>query len=460
MHEIFERECKRMDANGREWTRMEFDSTSQISTSNLLTLPQNAMNSVIPHYDCRFGKASRRGFIGGAASGFFGFAVSHLGRAPVFGSETSPAKRLLVIWADGGPSQFETFDPKPGETTGGGTGAIETAARGIAISEKLPLLAKRMDRLSVVRNLTSPEGDHVRASYYLHTGYPLIEAFPRPSLGAVMSHRIPAGDLPNYVSIGAGQGFGPAFLGLENGPFAIENPKRARDLLRNLESRRKRIELTRHLSEHFSQSHRAASEPEARLAVLAKIERLIATDFSKALDIDSDKERARFGGDAFGERLLLGRRLLEIGVPFVEVTLGGWDTHANNAANTTRLCGQLDRPFAALIDDLAGRGLWEETVVVWLGEFGRTPQINAAAGRDHFPTVVPVVIGGGGFAEGQVIGSTNRDGTGIEGQAYTVPDLFATLFGRIGVDPGHEYETSFGSMTTATDSGKVIAELG
>ncbi len=316
-----------------------------------------------------------------------------------------------------------------------------------------------MDKLSVVRNVTSPEGDHDRARYFLHTGYPFVEAFPRPSLGAVMSNQSPISDLPNYVSIGAGQGFGPAFLGLENGPFAIENPKELRALLQTLESRRKRIQLTRNLSEHFSQNHQAAADPEARLAVLSKIERLIETDFSKALDIESDKEKKRYGDDPFGQRALLARRLLESGVPFVEVAQGGWDTHTQNASTTSRLCKQLDQLFAALMEDLSSGGLLDETVVVWIGEFGRTPQINSTAGRDHFPTVVPIVIGGAGFAKGEIVGSTNKDGTAIEGDSYSVPDLFATLFSRIGIKPGHEFETQFGSMTTATDSGKVISEL-
>ncbi len=402
---------------------------------------------------------SRRKFIGGAAGGFFGFAMSHSGRSLLAANgPDKPAKKLLVIWAGGGPSQFETFDPKPGRETSGGTKSITTAAKGIEIAESLPLLAKQMDKLSVIRNLTSREGEHERATYFLHTGYPFIEAFPRPALGSVMSQETGSGDLPGYVSVG-NQGFGPAYLGMENGPFSIQDPGEARELLRSLESRRRRIQLTRNLSEHFSRTHSAATDAGARLAVLSRIERLIDTDFSKALDLENDPARSRYGDSDFAQRTLLARRLLETGVPFVEIFHTGWDTHQENAKDTTRLCREIDQPWAALMDDLSASGLLDETIVIWLGEFGRTPKINASSGRDHFPAVVPVVIGGGGFAGGQIVGKTNRDGSAIDGESYEVADLFATILNQIGVKPNTKYATGFGSMTRATDGGKVIAEL-
>lgn len=420
-----------------------------------------------PSYDCRspiFSKPSRRQFVRSGSGGLLGFALSQAGltlNATANGMRQLPtAKKILVIWADGGPSQFETFDPKPGEATSGGTRAIETAAKGVFISEKLPRVASRMKSLSVIRNLTSREGEHMRARYFLHTGFPLVEAFPRPAAGAVMSYHSASTSMPNYVIIGDGhQGLGAAYLGSENGPFSISNAREAKKLLHTLESRHRRIKLTRRLSEAFNEQHGSSQEAETRLSVLNRIEELIDTPFSKALDIEDDPAKDRYGNAAFAGQALLARRLLAAGIPFVELTHGGWDTHRQNARNTDRLCRSLDRQFAALIDDLKTSGLLEETVVMWLGEFGRTPRINATAGRDHFPTVVPVVVGGGGFPGGLTIGKTNRDGTAIEGEAYSVPDLFATLFDRIGITPGQEFATQFGSMTTATDEGELIREL-
>lgn len=403
---------------------------------------------------------SRRNFLGGSLGGFFSFAMAHHGQRllAAAGAERT-AKRLLVIWADGGPSQLDTFDPKPGRETGGERKSIETSVAGLEISETLPRLAKQMNKLSVIRNLSSREGQHERAKVYLHTGYKPVEAFPRPALGAVVSHGAPNSDLPNYVSIGS-PGFGPAYLGLDHVPFSIEDAARARNLLQTLESRRSRIRLTRKLSENFSAS-RASAGAASRLAVLSGIEKLIETPFADALDVAAEPESVlqRYGDGAFAGHCVLARRLLETGVSFVEIHHAGWDTHQQNAQSTARLCGEIDQPWAALMEDLAARGLLEETIVMWLGEFGRTPQINGTAGRDHFPQVTPVVIGGGGFAGGEVIGRTNKDGTAIEGDSHGVADLFATVLSRLGVSPDREYETDFGSMTKATDDGKVITGI-
>ena len=151
--------------------------------------------------------------------------------------------------------------------------------------------------------------------------------------------------------------------------------------------------------------------------------------------------------------------MLERGVRFVEVQQDGWDTHADNFRATARLCSELDQSWSALIDDLDSRGLLEETVIVWLGEFGRTPRINAQNGRDHFPQTTPVVLGGGGISAGEVVGQTNNSGTQILGEPATVPDLFATIFTAMGIDPARSFQTAFGSPARATDDGVPIRGL-
>lgn len=402
--------------------------------------------------------SSRRNFIGGSLSGFASFAPAH--NQQLLAAENSgKAKRCLVLWMNGGPSQMETFDPKPGHMTGGPTKAIETNVDGLRIAENLPEIAKQMDKLSVLRNITSREGEHERANYFLHTGYAFVEAFPRPAMGSVFSQSQQLGALPNYVSVGS-RGFGPAFLGADHGPFSIENPEDARRLLRVIESRRSRLQLTRSLSEEFDKSH-ASEQVEQRLSVLSRIEKLIDTPFSQALNLEavSDRDRQRYGEGGFANRALLAKRLLEVGVPFVEIQQGGWDTHADNFNATARLCGELDRPWAALMEDLDSSGLLDETLVIWMGEFGRTPVINGNRGRDHFPDVTPVVIGGAGVAHGEVIGQTNENGTAIDGERHSVPDLFATIFTALGIKPSTEFPTNFGSMTKATDDGRPIAAL-
>lgn len=402
---------------------------------------------------------SRRCFCTGAMGGMFAYALRH-GWDGLFAAEASRVrKRCLVLWMAGGPSQLETFDPKPGAATGGPTEAIATSVPGLEIAAHLPEIAKRMDRLSVIRSLTSPEGDHDRGEYYLHTGYPFVQAFPRPSLGSIVSHQSPPVDFPLFVAIGA-RGLGPAYLGPDHAPFAVENPAEAVQLITSLRRNRHMLQRLLEFNGSFDRQH-ADSALQRRSASLTRIERMLTTPFVSALDIDRapESDLRRYGEGEFARRCLLARRLLEAGVQFVEVGHGGWDTHQDNFNEVARLCEEIDRPWAALIDDLVASGLWEETILVWMGEFGRTPQINANNGRDHFPTVTPVVLGGGGLRGGLAIGQTNATGLEIDSTPRTVPDLFATLLTALGIDPAHEFRTEFGAIAPATDHGTPIAEL-
>lgn len=405
------------------------------------------------------GSVDRRRFCAGALGGLFAFAVRH-GCDRLFALDASRVrKRCLVLWMGGGPSQLETFDPKPGTTTGGPTEAIATVVPGLHIAAHLPEIAQRMDRLSILRNLTSPEGDHARGEYFLHTGYPQTPAFPRPPLGAIVSHQSPAADYPLFVSIGA-RGFGPAYLGPEHAPFAVEDPAQAVQLITGLRRQRHILRRLLEFNQPFDEQHTDVAL-RRRSAMLGRIERMLTTPFVSALDIDRapERDRQRYGDGEFARRCLLARRLLEAGVQFVEVAHGGWDTHQDNFASVARLCQEIDRPWATLIDDLSASGLWQETIVVWMGEFGRTPQINRDNGRDHFPQVTPVVLGGGRLRGGLAVGRTNGTGTEIDSDPVTVPDLFATLLTALGIDPALEFRTEFGAVAPATDHGKPIADL-
>ncbi len=399
---------------------------------------------------------SRRQALGGALGGFFAFALRHRRAEALAVAPTGRAKHCLVLWMNGGPSQFETFDPKPGTQTGGELAAVRTDVTGLSICETLPQIAQRCRHLSMIRNITSAEGEHVRAQYYLHTGYRFVPAFPRPALGSIASHEASQTPFPNYVTIGS-PGYGPAYLGPDHAPFSIEDPREARQLLLGIRRRQSQIQLLQELGSSFDRQHPAAML-KRRVAMIERIESMASTPFVDALDFEKEpaRQRRRYGDGRFAEACITARRLIECGVPFVEIQHDGWDTHSDNTRNVRRLCEQIDQPWAVLLDDLEASGLLDETIVLWLGEFGRTPAINANRGRDHFPQITQAVIGGSGLGGGRVVGQTDTAGREILGDTHSVADLFATVLSAMGIDPSGQFETAFGSPTSVTDGGTPI----
>ena len=400
---------------------------------------------------------NRRKFLG--YGGFLALAMRHHATHLFAAASSGKAKRCLVLWMEGGPSQLETFDPKPGTDTGGPTKSIATSVPGMHVAENLPLLARQADKLAVLRNITSEEGEHFRGTYYLHTGYRQVPGFPRPALGSIVSQSTPALDIPKNVTLG-GQGFGPAFLGLKHAPFSIENPAAALEMLNRLGRRTQRLELIGSLNSNFDAAHPQATSQQ-RSTMMNQLQSLVGTPFVRALNTGREPRsvKRRYGDGDFAKNCLIARRLLESGVQFVEVRHSGWDTHNDNFTATRRLCEQIDQPISTLLTDLQHSGLLDETLVIWMGEFGRTPVINANGGRDHFPAVTPVVLAGAGVAGGRTIGSTNASGSKITSNMHPVADLFATIFTHLGIDLDTELTTEFGSPTTLTDDGTVIPEL-
>ncbi len=400
----------------------------------------------------------RRSFLTGSLTGFAALCHRCLGSTLSI-EKPRKAKRCLVLWMAGGPSQFETFDPKPGTVTGGPTRSIKTSVPGIEISEHLPRVAEQLHDLSIIRTLSSSEGEHARAAYLNHTGFPLTSAFPHPAAGSVIAYESPRGKLPGYFSLG-GSGFGPAYLGHDAAPFVIENADSARRMLISLREKRGRFELLEQLSSNFNLHYRTEMT-EQRTSTLQRIESLMDSNLTDILDTSRESEsmRSAYGSSPFGQSILIGRRLLEADVPFVEITLDGWDTHQNNFPATKRLCETLDSPFATLIDDLKERGLWSDTLILWLGDFGRTPGINGSAGRDHFPKIGSAVIGGGPIPGGKLIGKTDASGSEIDDSPVSIADLLGTVFELMGIPHDKKYQTDFGSPTEATDKAKPIAAL-
>jgi hypothetical protein len=407
---------------------------------------------------------------------------------------TSPTRKraCILLWMSGGPSQIDTFDPKPGHANGGPTKAIDTSVPGIQIAENLPKLAQLMKHVAVVRSITTKEGDHSRATHFVRTGSLPQGPLRYPTLGSLFSKELgdPAADLPNFVSIAPNRflspaAFGPGFLGPQYGPlFVGENGAAGPNMdaaaalrVRNIElpngvekSRGdSRIDLLRMMDDGFLADHPGVVT-ESRNSAYTKAVKLMNSTGAKAFNLDDEDASLRdaYGRTAFGQGCLLARRLVERGVPFVEVSLNsaegaggiGWDTHADNFNAVKKLCEVLDPAWSTLLTDLQQRGLLDTTMVVWMGEFGRTPKINDNTGRDHFPVAWTNVLSGGGIKGGQVIGKTSDDAMTVADRPVTVQDMFATMAMALGIDPAKTNMSNIGRPIPIADPhSKAITEV-
>lgn len=371
---------------------------------------------------------------------------------------------MILLWMNGGPSHLDTWDPKPGHPNGGSTKAIRTSLPGLTVSEHMPGIARIARKLTVIRSMSSREGNHQRAQYLMHTGYAPTPTLVHPSLGAWVSKKLgaPAGGLPSFVSIG-GPSYGAGFLGVSNGPFIVrkagepdnvtpatspERFARRQALLDRAESRFARASGSPMVDERRSVY--------ARAAALMGSHDLGALDPDAPLDAEPQAVKHAYGDTDFGRGCLVARRLVSSGVRFVEVVQDGWDTHQNNFERTKNQLGIVDPAVSALIDDLDRRGLLARTLVVWLGDFGRTPRINARDGRDHYPQAWSCALAGGGTRPG-MIGGTDAAGEHVIGAAHGVPDLLATCATLLGLDPHEEVTTPVGRPIAVTDGGQPIA---
>lgn len=418
--------------------------------------------------DSRAWSATRRDFLQVGFGGLIGLILAgRMDPLLLAQAKRKRAKACVLLWMAGGPSQLDTFDPKPGKETGGPFKDIETAVPGIRISEHLSSVAQQMRHLAIIRSMTTKEGNHDRATYLVHTGYPPQVTVPYPSLGAIVSFERgnEAFDLPNFVSIG-GPSVEAGYLGHKYNPFVIKDPAKPPENLSpsggsDVRRLNARLDLLADVDREFANSL-GASQSKAHQEVYTKASRMMRSSLLNVFDISQEKESVQktYGATPFGQGCLLARRLVEAGVPFVEVTLPGWDTHRDNFDGQKRLMGQLDPAFAALIKDLNERRLLEETLVVWMGEFGRTPRINGNGGRDHYPKAWTVVLAGGGVQGGKVIGSTDELGVEIKDRPVKISDLFASIAHTFGIDYGKSIMTPLGRPITLVDKeGQLIEEL-
>ena len=373
----------------------------------------------------------------------------------------------ILLWMQGGPSQFETFSPKPDHSNGGDTQAISTAVAGLQISDNLPQTAEVMDEVCLIRSMTSREGSHPRATYLLHTGYLPTASVKYPTFGSIVAKQNgnPTSDLPSFVRIGARgrRSPGAGLLGVEHDPFNITDPRRAPDntAVPTAESRyRRRLGLLSKLESEYEQSGGEKQVGDHR-KLYEKASQLVLSPRMNAFDVAREPDRVResYGDSQFASGCLMARRLIEAGVTFVEVHAGNWDTHQDNFNRSKELCGQIDQPYAALIRDLRGRGLLDRTLIVWMGEFGRTPRINPRGGRDHYPRAFSAALAGGGVRGGQVIGATDAGGQTVADRPVGVADLFRTLCHSLKIDADGENMSSIGRPIPFVDGGELVDEV-
>jgi uncharacterized protein (DUF1501 family) len=397
-------------------------------------------------------------------------------------------KSLIVLWMGGGPSTIDLWDLKPGEQTGGEFKPKPTAASGIQISEILPTVASQFRNLSIVRSLVTNEGSHDRGTTLMNTGRVPNPVVQYPAIGATASSLMTPKDLalPGFIGVGGtAQRIGPGFLGMMYAPFTVQNagapPQNIKsaanlgDAEQTTERLRRRQRLFYTVEDNFAESgfphlkapadrEAAGSAAQAHEAVYKKAFDLTISPLRTVFEVNREPANVidAYGGRAngFGMGCLLARRLVEQGVTCVEVDLGGWDTHGNNFGQLrTRLGPQLDKGMGALVKDLVERGMWKNTVVLWMGEFGRTPRINQNAGRDHWARCWSIVMGGGAIQGGRVFGATSKDGMDVAGDELAkVGDVFATVFKGLGLDPATKVRDNLGRPLEIAD-GKPLKGL-
>jgi hypothetical protein len=429
--------------------------------------------------DARAIMGNRRDALQIAGGGLLGaLAVGWMNRLVLAAEQASAPvhkKRCILLWMDGGPSHVDTFDPKPRSPAEfrGTFEAIATAVPGIAVSEHFPLLAARMRQLALIRGMSTIEADHGRARIHMHSGYrPGLGGLTYPGLGSIVSAELgrPEVALPHFVATGRPLGkydflIDPGYLGPRHAGLAHYDPARPLENLAPPSAddvfRRREVALAE-VESQFQRRHPSPAAASHR-AVFERAARLIRSDAARAFDIENEPAASRqaYGDHDFGRSCLLARRLVEAEVPFVEVYLENWDTHEKKSADAAaRLMPVVDRAMATLLDDLSERGLLKDTLVIWMGEFGRTPRINRDGGRDHYAKAWTTVLAGGGVRGGQTVGRTDATAATVVDCPVSTINFLATICRVLGIDAGREIMTPLGRPVTIVEKGaEPIAEI-
>jgi uncharacterized protein (DUF1501 family) len=415
--------------------------------------------------------SSRRTFLQGVAS--FGLAASVA--SPFLGHAADVrrgGKSMVFLWMDGGPSQYETFSPKPGSKYQGTTGAIRTQVPSISIAESWPRIAELMKEVAIIRSLTGVSGVHELAIPHVKTGYAFSPALTHPHFGSVVAREFEAAseELPAYVRIGKEPDSpqrtpGAGVLGVQFNPVKINEPGGLPpNVLPSVDNQRleRRLVLRRRLESDFAKQGPTATIA-GRQGIYDRAGRFALSSRLSAFDLKREEAAVReaYGMNPFGQGCLLARRLVEQHVLFIEIVRTGWDTHRDDAfAQNAKLSREVDQGFAMLIAELKERGLLESTLIVWIGEFGRTPEFNAnGGGRDHHMKGFAATLAGGGIRGGQVVGATDDDGAEITDRPLTPADLTATYCHLLDLSADKEYLAPGDRPLKIVDQGTVIKEL-
>ncbi len=410
---------------------------------------------------------SRRAFLKGAAVTGSGLILPNWGGLAHARSAAEEVaknkKRCILLWANGGASQIDTFDMKPGRTTGGPFRPIQTKVNGLQVCEYLPKMAAIADKLAVIRSMKTQSPDHPDGIYHMHTCYKMSERTPHPELGAVIAkfNGNPDSDLPSFVRMGSTGNGGSGYLGPKYEPFGIDRTGRmpyfTSSYLKD-EDEKKRADLFRLVEDEFAADHKA--EPfESHRTAKERAWRLLRAKGVFDTSKDWPKAKDRYGDTEIGRGCFMARKLVEAGIPFVEVGQENYDSHGDNFVIHKGNMQVLDPAWSALLTDLAESGQLQDTLVIWMGEVGRTPGINNRAGRDHFISAWTVVLSGGGITGGQVYGSTDADGKTVKDNLVTEGDLFATIYNALGIDHRKKHYHGVRPIWLTPEGAKPVKEL-
>ena len=415
------------------------------------------------------GSLARRAFLGQAARAAFGITLlDGLAGRPATAAPAAGGTNVIYLMMRGAMSHIDTFDPKPGREEQGETRAIATKLPGVMFGEHLPLLAGLADRLAVIRSLTTETGAHEQGTYLMRTSYPQLNSIRHPAFGSWALHVLGkrSRDLPGYVLVGNGNEHpGCGFLDPAVTPVPLADPERgleniARPAYLSQANFERRLSLAERIDGDFKR-HYAGRQIEAYDQMYADAVRLMGSGDLAAFDISREDAatRERYGRSRLGQGCLLARRLVESGVRCVEVEMGGWDMHRDLWEELPEKVGELDTAMAALIDDLAARGLLGSTLVVLATEFGRTPKVNENAGRDHHPAVFSCVLAGAGVKPGVVHGASDAAGRLPDRDAVSVADFNATIAAACGMPWEKEFVAPNGRPFKIGNDGTPVAAV-
>ncbi len=416
---------------------------------------------------------TRRDFLKVGSLGLFG-----LGLPSVLAQESRAAQsdvNVIVLWLDGGPSHIDMFDPKPDAPVEirGDFGAIETNVKGVRISDQLPLLAKQMDKYSILR-VTSPDASHGTGNHYLLTGWRFSPAMTYPSIGSVVAReRGFRNGLPPYAIVGGmGQYTTAGYMGATYNPFNVGGDPNAKtfsvkDVTPPSGVNMDRISRRKTALGAIDQFQRDAELSQRGLQAMDQFyqrafDLVTSPTAKKAFDLGQEPEKLKdsYGRNSFGQGCLLARRLIEAGTRFVHIQKGGWDTHQGNfqSLKSARL-PELDKGYAALLEDLGQRGMLSNTVVVCMGEFGRTPRVNSSSGRDHWSQAMFVTMGGGPIRMGMTVGESDRNAEYPADRPIKVEDVAATLYEALGIEGEKVYLAPDTRPIKIADGGVPVHEI-